>query len=578
MPLDAAEPLEALLPRIEGAPAAEAIAAYRVWLAANPASPQRFAAWFNLGVVLSAAGDRAAAMIAYRQALALKPDLHQAQVNLGLALEAEGRGDEALALWTAALQPDDARLPLLNHQGRLLESRKDYASAEAALRRSLLIDPRQPDVVQHWAHLRQKGCLWPLDGGGVPGLTSDELALMGGPLGALALTDDPVLQRRIAEAWIARKVPPAPERLAPAQGYRHDRIRIGYMSSDFCRHAMGFLIAGLLERHDRSRFEVFGYCSTDEDHSDLRRRIVAALDHHVPIGHLSEEAAARRIRADQIDILVDLNGLTRGARLGALRWKPAPVQATYLGYVGPVPIPELDWMICDGVVVPPDQARHYAPRPLPLDGLYQANDDSTPPPAPAHRTNEGLPEDGFVLACFNNFYKITPEVFGAWTRILHGLPNALLWLTEDNATGIANLRAAAQAAGIAPERIVPATRCDPQRYLARLGCADLFLDTFPYNAGTVASDALRMGLPIVTLAGRSFASRMAASLLTAAGLTEGIATTLDGYVATALRYGRDPAALAAARRVLSGGTWLRTGGNAEAFTRRMEAALSAIRL
>ena len=581
-PLDAVAPaglpLEALLPRIEGAGPAAATAAYKAWLAANPASPQRFAAWFNLGVVLAQSGDRAAAMIAYRQALSLKPDLHQAQVNLGLALEAEGRADEALALWAGALQPDDARLPLLNHQGRLLESRKDYAGAEAALHRSLLIDPQQPDVVQHWSHLRQKGCMWPLDGGGIPGLTPDALALSGGPLGALALTDDPALQRRIAEAWIARKVPAAPERLAPVQGYRHDRIRVGYLSSDFCRHAMGFLIAGLLERHDRSRFEVFGYCSTDEDDSDLRRRIVAALDHHVPIGHLSEEAAARRIRADEIDILVDLNGLTRGARLGALRWKPAPVQATYLGYVGPVPLPELDWMICDSVVVPPDQAGHYAPRPLPLAGLYQANDDNAPAPAPATRAEEGLPHDAFVLACFNNFYKITPEVFAAWMRILHGLPDALLWLTEDNATGIANLRREAEAAGIAPRRIIFASRCDPTRYLARLGLADVFLDTFPYNAGTVASDALRMGLPIVTLAGRSFASRMAASLLTTAGLTEGIATSIDDYVAAALRYGRDPAALAAARAPLADGAWLRSGANPAAFTHRMEAALTAIRL
>jgi predicted O-linked N-acetylglucosamine transferase (SPINDLY family) len=577
-PLDTTgEPLEALLPRIEGAAPAAAIAAYNAWLAANPTSPQRFAAWFNLGVVLAQSGDRAAAMIAYRQALSLKPDLHQAQVNLGIALEAEGRADEALALWQSALQPDEARLPLLNHQGRLLETRKDYAGAEAALRRSLLIDPRQPDVVQHWSHLRQKGCMWPLDGGGIPGLTPDALALLGGPLGALALTDDPALQRRIAEAWIARKVPAAPERLAPVRGYRHDRIRVGYLSSDFCRHAMGFLIAGLLERHDRSRFDVYGYCSTDEDHSDLRRRIVAAFDHHVPIGDLSEEAAARRIRADEIDILIDLNGLTRGARLGALRWKPAPVQATYLGYVGPVPIPELDWMICDGVVVPPGQAEHYAPRPLPLGGLYQANDDSAPPPAPARRADEGLPDDAFVLACFNNFYKITPQVFAAWMRILHGLPKALLWLTDDNATGVANLRAAAQAAGIAPDRIIFASRCDPQRYLARLGCADLFVDTFPYNAGTVASDALRMGLPIVTLAGRSFASRMAASLMTAAGLTEGIATSIDDYVAAALRYGHDRSALSAARAILADGAWLRTGGNAEAFTRRMEAALTAIR-
>lgn len=578
-PLDAAGlPLESLLPRIDALPPAGAIAAYRDWLGANPASPQRFAAWFNLGVVLAQAGDRAGAMIAYRQALALKPDLHQAQVNLGLMLEAEGRAEEALALWDAALQPDAARIPLLNHRGRLLETRKRYAEAERALRASLLIDPDQPDVVQHWSHLRQKGCLWPLDGGGIPGLDAEGLALRGGPLGALALTDDVDLQRRIAAAWIARKVPAAPEHIAPARGYAHERIRIGYLSSDFCRHAMGFLIVELLERHDRARFEIFGYCSTAEDGSDLRRRILGALDHHVPIGHLSEEAAARRIRADEIDILVDLNGLTSGARLGALRWKPAPVQATYLGYIGPVPIEELDWMICDAVTVPPGLAAPYAPRPLPLDGPYQANDSRAQALPAITRASEDLPQDAFVLACFNNFYKITPDVFAAWMRILQALPDAVLWLTDDNATGIANLRHAAAAAGVAADRLRFASRCDPARYLARLGIADLFLDTFPYNAGTVASDALRMGLPLVTLAGRSFASRMAASLLTAVGLPQDIATTLDGYVATAIAHGRDPARHAASRAVLAGGAWARSLGDTAGFAARMEAAYERIRL
>lgn len=579
MPLDTTgEPLEALLPRIEGVAPAAGIAAYRAWLAGNPSSPQRFAAWFNLGVLLMQAGERTAAIVAYRQALALKPDLYQAAVNLGVALELDGRAEEALALWQGALQPDDARIALLNHRGRVLETLKRYDEAERALHASLLLRPDQPDVVQHWSHLRQKGCIWPLQGDGLPGLDTAALLLRGGPLGALALTDDPALQRRIGEAWIARKVPAAPVCLAPAGGYAHDRIRVGYLSSDFCRHAMGFLIVELLERHDRRRFEVFGYCSTREDGSDLRRRILAALDHHVPIGSLSEEEAARRIRADEIDILVDLNGLTQGVRLGALRWKPAPVQATYLGYVGPVPLPELDWMICDGVTVPAEQARHYAPRPLPLDGLYQANDGRAPVLPALTRAAEGLPEDALLLCCFNNFYKITPPVFGAWMEILRRVPHAALWLTEDNAAGIANLRRHAAEAGIAADRLHFASRCDPAHYMARLGLADVFLDTFPYNAGTVASDALRMGLPIVTLAGRSFASRMAASLLTAVGLTEGIATSIDDYVARAVALA-EPARLSAARGALAGGeAWLRSIGDTDAFARRMERAYERILL
>ncbi len=583
-PLDAAPnslsglPLEALLPGLEALSPAQGIAAYRAWLAANPASPQRFAAWFNLGALLGNAGDRAAAMIAYRQALTLKPDLHQAAVNLGLMLEADGRPEEALAAWEEARQPDQARTALLNHRGRLLETRRRYAEAERALHASLLTDPDQPDVIQHWAHLRQKACLWPLQDGGIPGLSAEALTLRGGPLGALAVTDDPDLQRRIAEAWIARKIPTALGRLAPAQGYAHERIRIGYLSSDFCRHAMGFLIVGLLEHHDRTRFEVFGYCSTPEDGSEIRSRILAALDHHVPIGHLTEEEAARRIRADEIDILIDLNGLTAGARLGALRWKPAPVQATYLGYVGPVPLPELDWMICDAVTVPPDQAGHYAPRPLPLSGCYQANDGREHALPAISRTAEGLPEDAVLLCCFNNFYKITPEVFAAWMTILRAAPRAALWLTEDNATGIANLRREAAAAGVAPERLIFASRCDPAHYLARLRLADLFLDTFPYNAGTVASDALRMGLPIVTLAGRAFASRMATSLLTTLGVTDGIAGTLDEYVAKTVALATDSAHRAALRQRLAGDAWARSLGDTVGFARRMEAAYQTILL
>lgn len=573
-------PLERLLPIAETLPPPAAIAAYRGWLAANPVTAQACAAWFNLGVLLAGLGDRAQAEIAYRNALVLKPDLYQASVNLGLALEAQGRGEEALATWQAALQPEAARTALLNHRGRLLEGRKDYAAAEAALLASLLTDPAQPDVIQHWSHIRQKACQWPLHpAGGLPGLPSDALVLQSGPLGALALTDDPDLQRRIGEAWFARKVPPAPARLAPEGGYRHDRIRLGYLSSDFCRHAMGFLIGEVLERHDRSRFEVFGYCSSPEDGSDVRARILAALDHHVPIGGMTDAQAARRIRDDEIDILIDLNGLTRGARLETLRWKPAPVQATYLGYVGPVPVPELDWLICDAHVVPPAESTHYAPKPLPLPGLYQANDARMPALPAISRATEGLPDDAFVLCCFNNFYKITEPLFDAWTEILRRLPHAVLWLAEDNAAGEAALRTRLAAGGVDPARLILGARAEPAHYLARFALADLFLDTFPYNAGTVASDALRMGLPIVTLSGRAFASRMAGSLLTAVGLPEGIATSVGDYVARAVAHGSDPALHARARAVLAGGeAWRRSAGDTAGFTARLEAALEAIRL
>jgi predicted O-linked N-acetylglucosamine transferase (SPINDLY family) len=560
----------------EGAGSASALA--QLWLAANPSAPEAFAVWFNLGVTLLQNGEAAQAAIAYGNALVLKPDLHEARVNLGLALESQGLRGEALATWRMALPDEAARRVLHMHLGRLLEDEGRLQEAAAELRAALLIDADQPDVIQHWVHLRQRMACWPVLDAAASFVPEPMLRRHAGPLGALALFDDPVAQGEVGAAWIARKVPAAPERLAPADGYRHARIRIGYLSSDFCRHAMSFLIAELLERHDRAGFEVFGYCTSPEDGSEERARVVAAFDHHVPIGGLSDEAAARRIRADEIDILVDLNGLTRGARLGVLRWKPAPVQATYLGYIGPVPLPELDWMICDHVTVPDDIAPLYAPAPLRIEGCYQAN-DSRPPVLPSvSRAEEGLPADGFVFCCFSHHYKITPEVFGAWRRIVARVPGSVLWLVDDGEASRRNLLAHWCASGLEADRLVFAPRVDPARYRARMALGDLFLDTTPYNAGTIASDALRMGLPLLTTAGRAFAARMAASLLTAVGLPQLVAGSLAEYEERAVALASDGEELAALRRHLAGDAWARSLGDAEGFTRRLEAAYRAIRL
>ena len=561
------------------APPAAATLGYQAWIAGNPAALERCAAWFNLGVLLAAQGQLGRAMLAYQNALAAKPDFYQAAVNLGLAQEAQGQPEAALATWQQALQPAEARIALLNHRGRLLENHGRLAEAEAELRASLLLEPQQPDVLQHWSHLRQKGCIWPVaDTALVPGLTRETLDHNIGPLGALAWTDDVALQRASVAAWLARKVAPAPRRLSPERGYAHPRIRLGYLSSDFCQHAMSFLIVELLERHDRTAFEVFGYCSSPEDGSALRARVLAALDHHVPVHRLSEAETAARIRADEIDILIDLNGLTKGARAHTLHWKPAPVQVTYLGYIGPLPLPELDYILCDNYVIPPEAAPLYAPKPLPLPGLYQANDSHAPDLPEVSRQQEGLPESGFVFCCFSNHYKLTEPLFDAWLGILHRVPGGVLWLAQDNATSHANLTERAARHCIAPERLVFAPRVAPARYLARMALADLFLDTFPYNAGTIASDALRMGLPVLTLSGQSFASRMAGSLVHAVGLAELATTSLADYTEAAVAIGTDAARHARLRAALAGDAWQRHIGDSAGFTARVEAAFKAIRL
>ncbi|WP_392663158.1 tetratricopeptide repeat protein [Amaricoccus sp. B4] len=557
---------------------ADAVRLYKGWLDLHAADPNAFGAWFNLGVVLMRSGNPGSAAIAYSNVLALKPELHEAGVNLGLALEASGRRDEALAAWRRVLPGDEQRRLLHMHLGRLLEEEGDIETAQKELRAALLIDPRQPDVQQHLVHMRQRAANWPVLAADIPGLSAEELGFNCGPLGALALHDDPALQRDICATWIARKVPAAPERLAPRAGHDHARIRVGYLSTDFCRHAMSYLIAEVLERHDRSAFEIFGYCASPEDGSDVRRRVIAAFDHFRIIGPLSDEAAARQIRADEIDILIDLNGLTKGARIGVLRWKPAPVQATYLGYIGPVALPELDWLIADEVAIPPELAADYAPKPLLLEGCYQANDSHAPVLPAVTRAEEGLPDDAFVFCCFSHHYKITEVMFEAWMQILAQCPGAVLWLVEDNPASDGRLAARWTARGLAAERLIFAPRVDPERYRARFGLADLFLDTMPYNAGTIASDALRMGLPLLTLQGRAFAARMASSLVTAVGMPECVATSREGYVARAVAIARDPAELARLKAHLAGNAWARTLGDSTGFTRRLEAAYRRIRL
>jgi predicted O-linked N-acetylglucosamine transferase (SPINDLY family) len=554
-----------------------AIQLYQHWIASQPAGTAHlFAAWFNLGVALSRAGLQANAVTAYQNAIALRPDFHSAAVNLGVVLESAGQPELALQAWDRALQPDDARTTLINHRARLLEQLGRLAEAEAEMQRSLLIQPQQPDVIQHWVHIRQKMCAWPVLAEAIPGLKLDDLLRHAGPLGVLALSDDIRIQRDAASDWIQRKTFRPPLTLSPVHGYRHERIRLGYLSSDFCRHAMSYLIAEVFEQHDRDRFEVFGYCSSPDDGSAIRARVIRAFDHFRTIKHLPDEHAARVIRDDEIDVLIDLNGLTSGSRLQILRWKPAPVQATYLGFIGPVPLPELDYMFCDDIVVPPELASGYEPAPLYIAGNYQANDSKRTIGAATTRAAAGLPDDRLVFCCFSNHYKITEDMFAAWMTILQRCDNAVIWLVGDNEWACRNMLTRAAGFGIGPDRIVFASRVGPDEYMARLRLADVFLDTFPYNAGTIASDAIRMGLPLVTVAGRSFASRMAGRLLAAVGADQGVAANLREYIDFAVSLATDSQALAAYRALFAGERWQQEIGNIARFMTAYEASLLAV--
>ncbi len=357
------------------------------------------------------------------------------------------------------------------------------------------------------------------------------------------------LTRAEARRFDALAASALPTRSSAASSAR--RLRIGYLSADLHEHATAYLTASVFEAHDRERFEIFAYSYGPDDQSATRRRLIDAFEHFIDIRELSHTQAATRIRDDEIDILVDLKGYTRGARTEILALRPAPIQVNWLGYPGTMAVPFMDYLIADRVVIPPEQASSYDEALAYLPDAYAPVDPRRSVAETPGRAAAGLPEEGFVFCCFNNPRKITPEMFERWCRLLHAVPGALLWLFASQDAVIENLRKEAERREIDPLRLVLAPRVSQPEHLARLALADLMLDTLPYNAHTTASDALWMGVPVLTCVGDTFASRVAASLLRAAGLPELITSSLDAYEAEALRLATDPLALAGVRQRLA---------------------------
>jgi predicted O-linked N-acetylglucosamine transferase (SPINDLY family) len=536
-----------------GQPAA-AIALYERWLAATPDAPMRHVVQFNLGTLLSTQQREADAEAVYRQALERQPNFAHALLNLGHVLERRGAHDEALSQWQRVIDGGaavDMRLHAHNNRGRLLEVLRRFPEAEAELAASLVLQPRQFDVIQHYVHLRQKQCKWPA-WQPVGEVTPNQLLMGTSLLAMMSETDDPALQLMCAQRFVHERCPrPPAQALHQAMPPRRGKLRIGYLSGDLHMHAVGLLVPELLELHDRSRFEVWGFCWTPESQQPQRLRLLAALDHHVRLAGVDDATAARLIAEAGIDVLVDLQGLTSGARPGILGQRPAPVQVSYLGLPGTSALPGVDYILADRYVMPERELAYYTERPIYLPHCYQVSDRRRAVAPRPDRATYGLPEDAIVFCSFNNNFKFRQDVFRAWMRILQQVPGSVLWLLADNDTARARMLAEASAHGIDAQRLVFAPRVSPPEYLARFALADLVLDTFPYNAGTTASDALWMGTPILTLSGRSYISRMAGSLLTAVGLPDLITETLADYERVAVGIGRTPARAASYKRYLA---------------------------
>ncbi len=559
---------------------------YRTWLSRNP-SPYAYAGYFNYALSLAGAGDEAAAEAAYRRAIDLFPAFAQPRLNLGMLYERQGKPEQALAEWrwvadnTDAGTPDNAPLVVmaLNHLGRVLETRKQFADASEYLSRSLRIDPQQPDAIHHWVHLRQKQCIWPVYTD-LHGVSADAMRDATSALAMLSMTDDPQVQLRAARRYAAKKVRIDAPVLCNPKGYGHKRLRIAYASSDFCLHPVSMLMAELFELHNRDDFEVFGYCWSPEDGSALRQRVMGAMDQFHRIHGLSDEEAAQLICNHEIDVLIDLQGQTSGARPNMLALRPAPIQITYLGLPATTGLPSIDYVIADRFLIPEDTAPLYSEKPLYMPDIYQVSDRKRGVGPIPTRAQCGLPEDAFVFCSLNNNYKYTPEVFDVWMRILLRTPGSVLWLLSDNPWAEENIRKGAVARGVDGARLLFAQRVSPENYLARYACADLFLDTFPFNAGTTANDALWVGLPLLTLCGRAFAARMAGALLTAAQLPELITYTLVDYEEKAVELAGNPGQLRALRerlnQVRESGVLFDTGRFARQLELRLQELVAAL--
>jgi predicted O-linked N-acetylglucosamine transferase (SPINDLY family) len=356
-----------------------------------------------------------------------------------------------------------------------------------------------------------------------------------------------------------------------------NKIHIGYLCGEFRNQATSTLLVGVLENHDPSRYEIYAFDNGWDDQSEIRKRINACVPHLINIRGENDRSAADAICDQQIDILLNLNGYFGEHRMGVFAQKPAPIQANYLGFPGTLGASYIDYIIADRHVIPTDHEAFYAEKVVYLPHCYQANDSNRPIATRGfNRAECGLPPDGFVYCCFNNSYKILPEVFDCWMRLLKQVSGSVLWLLETNATAEANLRREATARGVDPQRLVFAKRAAHPDHLARHRLADLFLDTLPYNAHTTASDALWAGLPVLTCLGQTFAGRVAASLLHAIDVPELITPTMQDYERRAIDLAAQPEQLAAIRRKLADHRLTTPLFDTRLFTRHLEAAYSAM--
>jgi len=500
-------------------------------------NPGNAAAYANKGKALAQLERGEEARAAYAHAIAISPNLPEASLGLGQVLSQLGRHHEALAAYDRAisLKPDLAEAWF--GRGLALMALKQYGEAYAACDRAIKLMPELDYALGKWLHARMHCCLWDDIQSAYQRVLTEvsNRRKPASPFNLLSIPSTLSEQKIAAETYIADNFPPILGESASSHISHPGKIRIGYFSADFHRHATPYLMAQLFELHDRSKFEIFGFSFGPSADDEMRQRLTAGFDQLIDVKDRSDKEIADLARNLQIDIGVDLKGFTDQSRTGIFAHRAAPIQVNYLGYPGTMGANYIDYIIADKTLIRPEEAEFYSEKIAYLPHCYQVNDTKRRISDRRFTRDElGLPADAFVFCCFNNCFKITPDVFDIWMRLLTQVDGSVLWLLESNASAVKSLRAEAMRRGIGSARLVFAKPMDLSDHLARHASADLFLDTFYYNAHTTASDALWAGLPLVTRLGDTFAGRVAASLLNAIGLPELITRTCNEYEELAL--------------------------------------------
>ena len=514
-------------------------------------NPGLAAAYNNRGNLLMTQHRLRDALADYEQAIRLQPAYADAFLNQGNVLKTLSRPQDAVASYDRAIALAPGLAQAHNNRGTALRALHRSEEALASYREALRLKPDYALAYGELQHIQAHLCLWP------DAPRNDALLDLGReedvipPFYMLELTDDPQRQLAFARAWAEEKFggirPGEFKRAAPGE-----RIRIGYFSADFHRHATMYLMARLFELHDRTQFEIhaFSYGAKAED--EMRSRLLDAVDEFHDVADLDDREIAALSNARGIDIAIDLKGYTTGGRPGIFAHRAAPAQVSYLGYPGTTGADFIDYILADAVTIPDELREYYSEAVIRLPYSYQVNDDRRRiSDERIARADVGLPEDGFVFCCFNNNYKITPAEYDVWMRLLRQVDGSVLWLLRDSEIAAANLRREAERRGVDPDRLVFADRAPLDIHLARHRCADLFLDTFTVNAHTTASDALWAGVPVLTKLGSAFAARVAASLLHALDMPELVTQTVPDYEALALDLATNPAKLAAIKSELA---------------------------